>query len=89
MRDAGYVTLPSAATYFISIDLTASGIALDDVTFCNRLLDEAGVAAIPVSAFYAEDPVTNVVRLCFAKSDATLDAAIERMAGFRQGLGSV
>lgn len=87
LRDAGYVTLPSAATYFISIDLTASGIALDDVTFCNRLLDEAGVAAIPVSAFYAEDPVTNVVRLCFAKSDATLDAAIERMAGFRETLG--
>jgi aspartate/methionine/tyrosine aminotransferase len=87
LRDGGYVTLPSAATYFISIDLTASGIALDDVTFCNRLLDEAGVAAIPVSAFYAEDPVTNVVRLCFAKSDATLDAAVERMAGFRRVLG--
>ena len=87
LREAGYVTLPSAATYFISIDLTASGVALDDVTFCNRLLDEAGVAAIPVSAFYAADPVTNVVRLCFAKSDATLDAAIERMAGFRKALG--
>ncbi|MGN6819248.1 MAG: aminotransferase [Sphingomonas sp.] len=83
---AGYATLPSAATYFLSIDLTASGIAFDDVTFCNRLLDEAGVASIPVSAFYAEDPVTDVVRLCFAKSDATLDAAVERMAGFRQGL---
>ena len=86
---AGYVNLPSAATYFLSIDLTASGIALDDVTFCNRLLDEAGVAAIPVSSFYAEDPVTNVVRLCFAKSDATLDAAIERMGAFRRGLGSL
>lgn len=86
LRGAGYMTLPSAATYFLSIDLTASGIELDDVTFCNRLLDEAGVAAIPVSAFYAEDPVTNVVRLCFAKSDATLDAAIKRMAEFRRGL---
>ncbi|HEX7693723.1 MAG TPA: aminotransferase [Sphingomonas sp.] len=88
LREAGYVTLPSAATYFLSVDLAASGIALDDLTFCNRLLDEAGVAAIPVSSFYAEDPVTNVVRLCFAKSDATLDAAIERMAGFRRGVGS-
>jgi aspartate/methionine/tyrosine aminotransferase len=68
------------------IDLTASGIARDDVTFCNRLVDEAGVA-IPVSAFYAEDPVINVVRLCFAKADASLDAAIERMAGFRRALG--
>ena len=33
-----------------------------------------------VSAFYAEDPVTSVVRLCFAKHDATLDAALDRMA---------
>lgn len=86
LEAAGYVTLPSAATYFVSIDLTASGIALDDVTFCDRMIDEAGVAAIPVSAFYAEDAVTNVVRLCFAKSDATLDAAIERLAAFKAKL---
>jgi aspartate/methionine/tyrosine aminotransferase len=39
------------------------------------------VAAIPVSAFYAERGVTNVVRFCFAKKDATLDAALERLAG--------
>ncbi|MGY2732777.1 aminotransferase [Sphingomonas sp. UYP23] len=76
----GYVVLPSAATYFLSIDLAASGVAMDDVTFANWLLEEAGVATIPVSAFYAADPVTSVVRLCFAKQDATLDAALERMA---------
>ena len=86
LADAGFVTLPSAATYFLSIDLAASGIAMDDVTFCDRIIDEAGVAAIPVSAFYAQDPVTNVVRLCFAKSDATLDAAIERLGNFRSQL---
>ena len=38
------------------------------------------MAAIPLSAFYAEDPVTNVVRLCFAKKAETLAAGIERMA---------
>lgn len=76
----GYAVLPSAATYFLNIDLAASGIALDDVAFCEWLIDHAGVAAIPVSAFYAEQPVTSVVRLCFAKQDATLDAALERMA---------
>jgi aspartate/methionine/tyrosine aminotransferase len=86
LAEAGYVTLPSAATYFLSIDLTASGIDMDDVTFCDRIIDEAGVAAIPVSAFYAEDPVTNVVRLCFAKSDETLDAAIQRLAAFRKSI---
>jgi N-succinyldiaminopimelate aminotransferase len=62
--------LDSQGTYFLNVDLTASGIAVDDVTFCERTVVEFGVAAIPVSAFFAENPVTNVVRLCFAKADA-------------------
>jgi len=76
----GYAVLPSSATYFLSIDLTASGITMGDVAFAQWLIEQAGVATIPVSAFYAEDAVTNVVRLCFAKQDATLDAALARMA---------
>ncbi len=75
----GYAVLPSSATYFLNVDLTASGIAMDDVAFAEWLIEQAGVATIPVSAFYAEDAVTNVVRLCFAKQDFTLDAALERM----------
>ena len=42
---------------------------------------EHKVAAIPVSAFYADDPIRSVVRFCFAKRDATLDTALERLAG--------
>ncbi|SDA34180.1 aminotransferase [Sphingomonas sp. NFR15] len=75
----GYAVLPCASTYFLNIDLTASGVDMGDVAFAEWLIAEAGVATIPVSAFYAEAPVTNVVRLCFAKQDATLDAALERM----------
>ena len=86
LDQAGYQLLPSAGTYFLSIDLAASGIALDDVSFCDRLAREGGVVAIPVSAFYDEQPVASVVRLCFAKEDATLDAAIEKMAAFRRRL---
>jgi aspartate/methionine/tyrosine aminotransferase len=82
---AGYAMLPSAGTWFVSIDLAASGIALDDVTVADRLLD-AGVASIPVSAFYARDAVTTTLRLCFAKNDATLDAAIARLAAARGAL---
>ncbi|PNB45825.1 aminotransferase, partial [Pseudomonas sp. FW305-130] len=55
------------------------GVDMDDVAFARWLLEEAGVATIPVSAFYAENAVRSVVRLCFAKQDATLDAALERM----------
>ena len=76
---AGYALLPSAGTWFVSIDLALSGIALDDVTVADRLLD-GGVASIPVSAFYAQAPVTTTLRLCFAKNDATLDGAIARLA---------
>jgi aspartate/methionine/tyrosine aminotransferase len=82
---AGYAMLPSAGTWFVSIDLAASGIALDDVAVADRLLD-AGVASIPVSAFYARDAVTTTLRLCFAKNDATLDAAIARLAAVRGAL---
>jgi len=80
---AGLTVLPSAATYFLSVDLAASGIAFDDVAFCERLI-EAGVVAIPVSAFYAEAPVTSIVRFCFVKEDATLDAAIARISAAKQ-----
>ena len=80
----GYAVLPSQGTYFLSVDLVASGVDTDDETFCLRAVKEAGVAAIPVSSFYAEDPVRSVVRLCFAKADATLDAGIERLARARK-----
>lgn len=83
LEQAGYRTLPGAGTYFLLVDLPGSGIDLDDVTFCDRLIDEARVAAIPVSAFFAENHVRSVVRLCFAKQDATLDEAITRLAKAR------
>jgi aspartate/methionine/tyrosine aminotransferase len=80
LRDLGIPVLPSQATYFLNIDVAPLGFA-DDAAFCEALVREYGVAAIPVSAFYSQDPVRNVVRLCFAKSDATLDAALDRLAG--------
>ena len=86
LEDAGYKVLPSAGTYFLNVDLRASGVTLADRDFCLTLVREHGVAAIPVSAFYAEKPVTHVARLCFAKADATLDVAIERLAAARQTL---
>jgi aspartate/methionine/tyrosine aminotransferase len=84
LADAGYAVLPSQGTYFLNIDLAASGIALDDRSFCLRAVEEAGVAAIPVSAFYAEDPVTHIVRLCLAKKDETLDAGVEGLERARR-----
>jgi aspartate/methionine/tyrosine aminotransferase len=74
----GFSVIPSQGTYFLNIDIAPLGEA-DDVAFCRRLVVDHGVAAIPVSAFYATQGVKNVVRFCFAKRDATLDAALERL----------
>lgn len=79
LRDLGYSVLPSVGTYFLNVDIAPLGES-DDVAFCQRLVMESGVAAIPVSAFYAQGAVRTVVRFCFAKHDATLDAALERLA---------
>ena len=53
------------------------------MAFCLRAVKTAGVAAIPVSSFYEEDPVTNIARLCFAKADATLEEGARRLAKAR------
>ena len=82
---AGYVVLPAQGTWFVTVDLAASGLPGDDEAVAEHLIREAGVAAIPPSVFYRDEPERGYLRLCFAKEDATLDRAIERMAGFRKG----
>lgn len=84
LRAEGFAVIPAQGTYFVNLDLAGSGIGADDRTFCMRAVKEAGVGTIPVSAFYDQDPVTSVVRLCFAKKDETLDAGIERLAKARK-----
>jgi aspartate/methionine/tyrosine aminotransferase len=80
----GFRVLPSQGTYFLNIDLPGSGIAEDDRTFCFRAVKEHGVASIPVSAFYEQQAVTTVARLCFSKRDETLDEGIQRLAKARE-----
>ena len=87
LERAGFAVLPNAATWFLCVDLTASGIALDDRSFSERAVAEAGVATIPVSTLYeGEGAPRHIVRFCFAKPDAMLDEAVERLARWRQAL---
>ncbi len=83
LRREGFAVLPSQGTYFLNVDLSASGIEEGDRDFCLRAVKDAGVAAIPVSAFYEADPVTTIARLCFAKADSTLDEGVTRLARAR------
>lgn len=80
---AGYRLLPAAGTWFVLVDLIASGLPPNDAAVADRLIREGGVASIPVSAFYAERPETRYLRLCFAKTDEALDIALDRLARFR------
>lgn len=81
---AGYKVLPSAATYFLIVDLAASGIAIDDEAFAKLAVEQAGVAVVPVSAFADTDAPTHLVRLCFAKRDETIAAGVAAMAKARE-----
>lgn len=85
---AGFVVLPNAATWFLCIDLAASGIALSDREFAERAVREAGVASIPVSALFERDGPRHILRLCFAKDGAVLDEAVARLARFRDRLAN-
>lgn len=83
LRREGFAVLPSQGTYFLNVDLSASGIGAGDRDFCLGAVKDVRVAAIPVSAFYETDPVTHIIRLCFSKADATLDEGVARLAKAR------
>ncbi|MCR9254945.1 MAG: aminotransferase [Alphaproteobacteria bacterium] len=81
----GFRVLPCEGTYFINADIRPLGFEGGDVAFCEHLINEVGVAAIPVSVFYQDEggdlgsDRRSVVRFCFAKSDETLDRAIDAL----------
>jgi len=71
--------LPVGGAYFQVADYSALDDR-DDLAFCEWLIRHAGVAAIPISAFYETPPADQrLIRFCFAKSDATLEQAAERL----------
>ncbi|MBK8175354.1 MAG: aminotransferase [Rhodospirillales bacterium] len=86
---AGFDVLASAGSYFLIADFRRLGFSGDDVAFCRYLTREAGVAAIPVSAFYRDAESSKAgahseiphgfVRFCFCKSDEVLNEAIDRL----------
>lgn len=79
LLDTKLKPLPVPGGYFQLVDYSAVS-ELDDLSFCRWLTTEHGVAAIPLSPFYAAPPKRqHLARLCFAKNEATLDEAIARL----------
>lgn len=81
LTDIGFDVLPCAGTYFLNADAAPLGHA-DAEALCLRLPEEAGVAAIPLSAFTANAEATStrsLVRLAFCKRDEVLEEAVEAL----------
>jgi len=81
LATSGFQLPPAQGTYFQLLDFSAFA-AGGDLAFAERLLNEARVATIPLSPFYAVPPGLPFVRLCIAKRDSTLDEAAARLNAF-------
>jgi methionine aminotransferase len=80
IRDSRFKVVPSAGTFFQLADYSEIS-TLPDQEFVRWLTVEKGVAAIPMSVFYAHPPAERYVRFCFCKEDATLQRGAARLAG--------
>jgi N-succinyldiaminopimelate aminotransferase len=81
LSGAGFDVMPSAGTYF----LNATYGDEDAAALCRSLPHEAGVAAIPLSAFSSSPAVKPIVRFAFCKRDEVLDEAIARLRKWKAG----
>lgn len=79
LKDSPFRLLPSRGSYFICASYGHFSEE-PDLEFTKRLTREAGVATIPLSAFYQEGTDHKVIRFCFAKKEETLRLAAERLA---------
>jgi methionine aminotransferase len=86
LAGSGLTLPPAEGTYFQLADYSKLGGGLadcNDVQFTERLINEAGVAVIPLSPFYREPPADmRIVRLCVAKLDDTLIEAAARIGAY-------
>jgi len=78
LKPSRFKLLDVPGGYFQLVDYSAIRDE-DDLAFSRWLLQQGGVAAIPLTPFYENAPGTRLLRLCFAKNDATMEAAAERL----------
>jgi len=78
LRNSRFKVMPCEGTYFQVASYAAISNE-NDVDFCKRLIVEHGVAAIPISTFYADGKDHKLIRFCFAKDNATLEEAAKRL----------
>jgi methionine transaminase len=79
LQQTRFELLPCEGSYFQCVNIRNISDE-KDVDFAKRLTVEHGVASIPTSAFYTKSLDFGVIRFCFAKKQATLEQAVERLA---------
>ncbi len=79
LSQLGWEVLRPQATYFATADVSSFG-EKDADAFCRRLVADAGVAAVPVSAFCDSDQGDRLVRFAFCKRPEVIDEALRRLA---------
>ncbi|HQT65157.1 MAG: aminotransferase [Acidocella sp. 20-57-95] len=79
LQELGFEVLPSDGSYFVTADFAPLGFSGDDMEFCRAITEQAGVAAIPLSAFYDGHAPRHFVRFAFCKQDSVLQEALARL----------
>ena len=84
LKEAGFDVLPTDGTYFISADFRPLGFKGTDDEFCRDITVKAKVAAIPLSAFYADPSRAPryLARFCFCKQDEILIECSKRLLAY-------
>ena len=78
IKDTKFSLLPCEGTYFQTVSYKNISTE-NDIDFTKRLVTDYGVATIPISAFNANGKDTKCIRFCFAKDDATLELAANKL----------
>lgn len=81
LKGTPYILQPTQGTYFQLVNYKNLSMEPDTV-FAQRLLDEAGVAASPLSLFMHKQRTTQYLRFCFAKKNETLEEVAHRLIAF-------
>ena len=79
LAEIGFGVLDSHGSYFITTDFSPLGFDGDDMAFCRHITEQAGVTAVPLSAFYEANPPKHYARFAFCKREEVLDEAIARL----------
>ncbi len=87
ISEIGLKITPADGSYFQLVDFHEI-TELKSMDLAKKMTQEYGVASVPLSAFYHNNPKSGVLRFCFAKNENTLNLAAERIAKFYKDMTS-